>query len=124
MGGLNEAVSKDDSAVERADVKVIVTYFRRHSNWTFIVVTNIDGFDYSRLEAPLASTLCNNDVYRQEQKISIHKFRARIIVSLSCITDFALAFFMGCPAALDGATMKKAHANEYVEAMAMALTLE
>ena len=57
----------------------------------------------------------------RNNKISIHKFRARIIVSLSCITDFALAFFMGCPAALDGATMKKAHANEYVEAMAMVL---
>ena len=47
----------------------------------------------------------------RNNKSSINKFRARIIVSLSCITDFALAFFMGCPAALDGATMKKAQAN-------------
>jgi len=58
-------------AVERADGKVIVTYFRGHSNWTFIVVTNIDGFGYSRLEAPLASTLCNNDVLWAELMLHI-----------------------------------------------------
>lgn len=58
-------------AVERADGKVIVTYFRGHSNWTFVVVTNIDGFGCSRLETPLASTLCNNDVLWAELMLHI-----------------------------------------------------
>ena len=43
----------------------------------------------------------------RNNKSSNNKFRARIIVSLTCITEFAGPFFMGCPAALDEATMKK-----------------
>ena len=35
-------------AVERADGKVIVTYFRSHSNWTFMAANNIDGCGYCR----------------------------------------------------------------------------
>ncbi len=44
----------------------------------------------------------------RNNRSSNNKFRARIIVSLSCITESAGPFFMECTAALDEATMKKA----------------
>jgi len=56
-------------------------------------------------------------VYQQDSPIdknnksSNNKFRARIMDSLGCITESAWPFFMGCPAALDEATMKKGHAK-------------
>ena len=61
-------------AVERADGKVFVTYFRGHSYWAFIVVKYIDGCGYSKKECPIGFTLCNN-----------YDWRVRVDVSYFCI---------------------------------------
>ena len=52
---------------------------------------------------------------RSDNKSSNNKFRARITVSLSWITESAWPFFWGCWAALDEATLKKGLAKAVCE---------